>query len=338
MIAFTPRFGIAAVMALAALISGCGNMPSRPADAQQATAQAGYGRAFGRVVYTLDGKEKDWGTSILASEMLTVFVRALPGGEMQYMEIDGKGDFSWPLRPGEYVIVAYQVMNRMVTNQRSTARLWTTFSVPAAGQAVYIGDLRIEASKGAYRFGVIDQYAEALSAQGASFRQARFEPVKGLMRPEAPLGTSKRVIGICNEAWGIKCDKQYQGVEPVLPAGTAQGFPVTEDLTPVLEWKPSTRPGATYDVVIFESLSFAFGAVGSVSRMRGARVAYGEALRESRFTPATPLEPGKKYEWTVRVRDGDTVSTWSATSYFVFVLVAAASGSGQGFGFTTPSK
>jgi len=328
----------AAIMMIAALIAGCGNMPSRPADEQEATAQAGYGRAFGRIVFLEDGKEKEWGTSILAPEMLTLFVRALPGGEMQYMQIDGKGDFSWPLKPGGYVIVAYQVTHRMVTNQRYTARLWTAFSVPAAGQAVYIGDLRIEANKGAYRFGVIDQYAEALSAQGASFKQAKFEPVKGLMRPEAPFGTFNRVIGICNEAWRIKCDKQLQGVEPVLPDGTAQGFPVTENLAPVLEWKPSTRPGATYDVVIFESLSFAFGAVGSVSRMRGAQVAYGERLQEPRFTPAAPLEPGKKYEWTVRIRDGDTVSTWSSTSYFVFALVAAASGSGQGFGFTTPAK
>jgi hypothetical protein len=37
------------------------------------------------------------------------------------------------------------------------------------------------------------------------------------------------------------------------------------------------------------------------------------------------------------LRDGDTVSSWSATSYFVFAIVAWASGSGQGFGFATPA-
>jgi len=127
-------------------------------------------------------------------------------------------------------------------------------------------------------------------------------------------------------------------VEPLKPAGTAQGFPVTENLTPPLEWKPSSRPGVAYDVAIFESLTFKYGAAGNVPRMRGALVAYAEGLREPRYSPLAPLQPAKKYEWTVRLRDGDTVSSWSATSYFVFAIVAAASGSGQGFGFATPGR
>jgi hypothetical protein len=107
---------------------------------------------------------------------------------------------------------------------------------------------------------------------------------------------------------------------------------------PVLEWKPSTKPGVTYDVVIFESLSFMYGVARSVDRMYGARVAYAEALHEPRFRPQAPLEPGKKYQWTVRMRDGETVSSWSATSRSIFLVVAGSRGSGRAFGFETPSK
>ena len=85
---FTNRLtAIFAVAFASVLLSACGEMPARPANEQDATAAAGYGRAFGRVVYVEDGKEKEWSTSILAADMLTLFVRSTRTGQMQYMQI-----------------------------------------------------------------------------------------------------------------------------------------------------------------------------------------------------------------------------------------------------------
>lgn len=320
------------------LLAACADMPTRPVDEKVATTAAGYGRAFGRVDYLENGKEIVWSSSALGFDLLTLFVQSVRTGEMQYMQIEGDGHFYWPLAAGEYVIVGYQYTRQRVTSSRLTGRLVTTFSVPQPGQAVYIGNLRVEADTRRYGFDVVDQYAETLKRVDARIAAEKFEAVKGLMRLEGQTGSHKRVTEICDKAWGLTCDRTYQGVEAVRPSGTELGFPVTQDLTPLLEWKPSGRPEVSYDVAIYESFTFRYGATGVVPRMRGALVAYSEGLREPRYVPATPLLPGKRYEWTVRLRDGDTVSSWSATSYFVFVIVAGASGSGQGFGFTTPSK
>ncbi|MFY9317594.1 MAG: DUF6719 family protein [Burkholderiales bacterium] len=335
---FAKRIGaMLGLLVAAVLLSACGDMPMRPVDEKVATIAAGYGRAFGRIDYLENGKEKNWSGSVFGADLLTLFVRSVRSGEMQYMQIEGNGSFYWPLRAGDYEIVGYQVTRQMVTSARHTGRLMTTFSVSKPGQAVYIGDLRIEAGTDRYRFDVVDRYAEALKRVDARITAGRLEAVKDLMRLEKQAGSYKRVVEICDKAWALKCDRNYQGVEPVRPSGTEMGFPVTHNLTPLLEWKPSGRPEVSYDVAIYDAYSFAYGATGVVPRMSGALVDYSEGLREPRYSPPAPLQPGKKYEWTVRLRDGDTVSSWSATSYFVFAIVAWASGSGQGFGFATPA-
>ena len=54
-----PGRGLALAATLA--LAGCAEAPSRPATEVDATPQAGYGRAFGRVAYREDGKEVIWG-------------------------------------------------------------------------------------------------------------------------------------------------------------------------------------------------------------------------------------------------------------------------------------
>ena len=314
----------------ACLLSACADIPVRPADEKAATAAAGFGRAFGRVIYFENGKEFDWSSSIFATDSLTLYVRPVPEGQLQMMQIEGDGSFYWPLRAGDYVIVGYLKMRRQVTNQQRTGRLWTTFTVPRPGQAVYIGDLRIDTTNQGSRFEVADRYAEALPRVHDRLKDARIEAVSGLMRIDGPIGRYTRVIPVCNKTWALACDGNFQGVEPLQPEGTAQGFPLATSLAPVLEWKPAGRAGVTYDVAIFESLT--------IPRMRGALMTYAEGLTAPRYTPATALPPGRKFEWSVRLRDGDTVSSWSSSSHFAFLIVAWSRGSGQGFGFTTPER
>lgn len=328
-----PRARSAITLCAAAVVIGvlasCEAIPTRPVTEKVGTTAAGYGRAFGRIIVVQDGKEKTWSTGLFATEVLNLYVRSTATGLMQQMQIESDGRFIWPLQTGEYVIVAFTVASQ------GAGRLWTTFSIPQAGQAVYIGDLRIVETKGSrYGFAIENQYEEALKKVEAQLVEGKFEPVLALMKSEQEVGTYSRVRGVCAKDWGVKCDKQVLGVEPVLPVGTLTGYPAVPDLTPLLEWKPSIRQDITYDVAIYESLLI---AAPSAPRVRGALITYTQDLKEPRFKVIEPLKEGKQYEWSVRLRAGDTVSTWSVSNYFVFFVIGSVSSSGRWFGLSTPS-
>ena len=327
-----------AASAVAALaLAGCADMPQRALAEEAAPGSAGFGRAFGRVEYVEGGTPVTWSSSLFATDSLTLFVRPASGGEMQYMDIEGDGAFSWALRPGDYEIVGFQVTRKRGTLERLTSRLMAAFPVRQAGQATYIGDLRIQASgPQGDRVDIVDRYDEALQRHGGRLAQGGFDPVKGLMRPEGRIGSYTRVAPICS--WELNCNRQFRGLQPLRPEGTAEGMPVTRDRRPLLEWKPASKRGVTYDVAIFESLSFMYGANGNVRRLRGRLVAYAEGLTTPQFLPADPLPAGQKFEWTVRLRDGDAVSTWSSTHSAWFAVVAWSRTSGQHFGFETPAR
>lgn len=326
---------VAALLALAA----CGELPTNPTAESDATPQAGYGRAFGRIAYTEGGKEVVWGFGATSSNLLTLYLRSNRTGEMQSLDLEGTGYFVWPLTPGEYTILGFRTQQAGLPGTRtSRVRLMATFSVPQAGEAVYLGELQVEADRGRYGFRVADKYGEGGLARFEARPDAgKFRTVKGLVALEPPLGKYKRVSGICIGTWGVECTEYLRGVEPVSPEGAGHSFPVVATLAPVLEWKPSTRAGVTYDVAVFDShLTFPMpGPTPHAHRIRGAVVAYAEGLTEPRFAPPG-LMRDKTYEWSVRLREADTVSTWSTTSYSTFIIVAASRGSGQFFGFATP--
>lgn len=316
------------------LLAACG--ATAPVEEKAATTEAGFGRAFGAIRLVDNGAELAWESSLLVSQGLTLFVRPAGGGDMQYMDIPPGGAFFWPLTPGEYVIVGGQLVRAAGARTTRTLRLMTTFSVPRAGAAAYVGDLVVESRGGASRLQVLDRYDAALQRAAELITAAKVEPAKGLMRLEPLPGSVGRVTSICGGSWGIVCDENYQGVRPVRPERTEHTFALVATSAPQLEWQPSSRRGVAYDVIIYESLSFNYGLNGAVQGLRGARVAYAEGLREPKYGPQ-PLPHGKRYEWSVRLRDGDAVSTWSTTSYALFLVIAARRSSGQFFRFETPS-
>ena len=323
---------LAIVVAVALGLLGCAEAPVQESSA---TAEAGYGRAFGQFRYVEDGKEVTWGSVFPSTDSLTLFVRPAGGGQMQYMDVPADGGFFWPLKGGDYTIVGFQLARRGGATVTRTMRLMAGFSVPQAGQAVYIGDLLLESRAGASRVEVLDRYEVARQRVEQRLAAAKLAAAKGLMQVEAPPGRHGRITAICAAAWAVGCDSDYQGVRPLQPEGTERSYVRVANLTPALEWKPPGRPGATYDVAIYESLDFSYGLSGSVRGLRGALVAYAEGLAEPRYV-APPLEAGKRYQWSVRLRDGDTVSSWSTTSYSLFLLIAGRRTSGQYFAFETP--
>jgi hypothetical protein len=329
-------FTAAVGCALAVTLGGSPAHSAEPliaADESAATAEAGYGRVFGRLVVFDQGEALIWGSSPLFTRF-GIFVRSLKTDQVERVAITAEdGSFYWPLKPGEYVIALFSYAEK-------TGRLWLTFSVPEPGKAAYIGDLHVVFEKSRYRFGVKDEYTRALKNVEARLTEAKLEPVSALMRPEGRLGTYKNVLNVCSPAWGLECDRTYQGVVTLQPEGTYKGFPTTASLTPLLEWKPSKDEGVTYDVAIYEFLVLdPFDVPGAGRhRERGKLAAYAEGLKEPKLQLDTPLQPGKKYLWSVRLRKGDFVSTWSVSSYFDYFVIGWRKGSGQWHGFTTPEK
>jgi hypothetical protein len=327
---FITAFGCALLVALASPPAYSAD-PLIPADDSTATAEAGYGRVFGRLVVFDKGEALVWGSSPWITGF-TIFIYSLKTDQMERVGITAEdGGFFWPLKPGDYVIA-------MFAYGSSTGRLWLAFSVPEPGKAAYIGDLHIVFEKSRYRFSVMDEYARALKSVEARLTEARLEPVNALMRLEGRLGSFKHVLEICSKAWGLECDRTYQGVVPLLPEGTRKGSPTTASLTPLLEWKPSKDEGVTYDVAIYETVTPGPLDHSEARTLRGRLAAYAEGLREPKLQLGTPLQPGRKYWWSVRLRKGDFVSTWSVSSYFDYFVIGWRKGTGQWYGFTTPER
>jgi hypothetical protein len=297
--------------------------PLIPMDEITATPEAGYGRAFGRIVVVEQGKER----TLSIWDDFRVRVRSLKTDQTQSMTITGDGRINWPLKPGDYVLQSFSRGN-------SNVRLWMSFSVPEPGQAVYVGDLRVISERNRFHVVLHDAYADAIKQAENALREMKLEPVKALMRPEI-VGSYKRVVGICADMWEIECNRTYQGVAAVLPEGTNERSPMTTSLTPFFEWSTSKLEKVTYDVAIYESESL--NLLGTMKE-RGKLAAYVEGLREPKFQLEKPLEPGRKYLWSIRLRKDETVSSWTTTSYFAFFIIGAVSGSGQWYSFITPDK
>jgi hypothetical protein len=324
------RVGIAAFVVIAAFVARIDTAvgeerPVGTAPVAVGTSTAAAGLVFGRLRLFYKDKEVEFSR---VTNRVQLFIRTQQTGEIQRKDFTGdQGKFNWSLPVGEYVIVGYQYLT-------VTGRLWLTFSVPGPGEAAYIGDLYVMLQDGRYGWLVRDASAEAEQGFDAGLTKEGAKATVALMRPERRLGSYRRVTSICATVdWGIACDRTNQGVKPLSPAQSTQGFPTIDSLTPRLAWSAAHGEGVTYDLAIYESIS---APLLGLNHMRGPLVFYAEALPEPFHQLDTPLARGKRYEWSVRLRNGDTVSTWSTTGYFVFLIIAAASGSGDWFGFATP--
>jgi len=329
---------IAVVLALA----GCAGQLGMPSE-QELLVEAGDGRVFGRFELLQNGQAPDRGSVLFPKPLSLVIVRTgasdeVPGNTYPVGGVADDGRFDWRMKRGDYLILGYALSRGggSAASGVSTGRIMGSFSVPRGGARVYIGDLRVESSGAVQRAQVIDRYDETLTRVDPAWKGAA---EKRLMVLERPPGTYARIAGICDPFWQLVCDEDYRGVRPLKPEGAVRGFPTTENLQPLLEWTPSPRAGVTYDIAIYESFSRGLLRGGSFG---GPLVMYAQGLGEPRYLPPTPLAPGKRYEWTVRLRDGESVSTWSATNYAWLIaapgMVVGDKGSGRIFAFETPGK
>lgn len=240
------------------------------------------------------------------------------------------GDFAWSLPPGEYTILAFEWINQ----GKTVVPFRAVFSLPAGARAVYIGDLLLAVQKGRPLVGVHDGFEEALSKfEEKSLDQEQWL-TKSIVTKEDVLGNWETIKYICSEDWHLACTKNQKGVSPLHPTD-GKGFDVIDSLRPVFEWAPSSDGDVTYDFALFEDARYRKGGFAA-EHTRGRILAYVQGLTKPTWQPETPLEPGQKYYWSVRLRKGEQVSNWSSYSYFNFFLVGFSSGYGQWFKFATP--
>lgn len=83
-------------------------------------------------------------------------------------------------------------------------------------------------------------------------------------------------------------------------------------LQPVLEWVPSEKKEATYEVIVVEQFN---DPQHHKVFNPGRTVFIREGITETKVRIEPPLEFDRIYWWSVRARNGDGVSEWSRYDY-----------------------
>ena len=324
------RAWLVAFAGAALLAAGCGTAPTMK-DVEAVTADTHI--AYGSVsVFDAEGKAQDWGAGWTGYNYF--YVTILPTGRTDAFtyRLDDDGMFYWALEPGDYTLLGYHWTQGQ--SQR-TGYFGAEFQVPDSGGDVYLGSIELRS----IRFGlvpiVVDRFDEMAIRYDMKFPARSRTSVNSLIEMPGLLGHAGDYRHQCHEAWGIECSDRFSGVTPVTPDCKKTGFPMIETLQPTFRWQASSRDDVSYDLVLYEAARYSISGGVSDSYMRGRRVAYVEGLSEARWMPDTPLRPDTRYFWSVRMREGDTVSGWSTQSHFTFMLVAWSSGYGNWFQFRT---
>jgi hypothetical protein len=313
-----------------------GGAPTGQDHGQSQKSESNQSTVFGKFDLLKDGKQVQVsGMAWLGVDAFSALV--LPDGASRALALntDKQGWFAWRLKPGTYSLRAFSFSSG---RERQTGQVMARFTVAENDIAVYIGHITVEigAASNIVRFRDADQEAN----EEFSKRNPQAErPTKRLLEREATIGTYRSIRSVCAKEWGVECSKNLQGVEPVSPALTrgihGPTFTRLNDATPELSWKPSMAADVSYDVAIWEAAAYHLPSLMSDQYMPGQLVVYEENLHSPLLTLRAPLKQNTKYFWSVRMRKGDAVSTWSHAGHFLFLVVAWTSSVGEWFGFET---
>ncbi len=312
----------------ALLLLGCSAAPTMK-DAVDVTPDSRI--AFGSAEVWSGDKQETWGMKWMGANHFYLVILPPGSDEAITYRLDDDGAFFWALEPGEYLLVGYHWSDEGV---QQTGGIGSTFVVPESGGDVYLGTIVFHAF-GPYLMPRFEDRFATLAAQyDARFPARRGTSVKLLLEAAEPVGNFANLRGECDEHWRIECDKRFQGITPIAPRVSQSGFPTVGSLTPEFRWKPCPKDGVSYDFVLYEAAAYSFDQLTPLY-MKGRIVAYEEGLAESSWQPDKPLRPDTRYFWSVRMREGDTVSHWSTQSHSTFLLVYMSWSAGQWFQFKT---
>ena len=319
-----------ALAAVVLFVAGCATAPSMQ-DVDVVTDDTNI--VYGSVdVYSAKGKLHDWGVGWTGHNYFYVTILPADSTEAITYRLDDDGMFYWALEPGDYSLLGYY-WEKDQTSRRG--HFGADFSVPETGGDTYLGSIELRSIGVGLVPIVEDRFDEMAVRYDAKFPQRKGTSVSDIIEMPGVLGTVADYRHQCHEAWGIECTDRFSGVTPVSPECKKTGFPITASLQPTFRWQASSRDEVTYDLVLYEAASYSIGTALKDSYMRGHRVAYVEGLETPYWKPEQALRPDTRYFWSVRMREGDTVSGWSTQSHFTFALIAWSAGSGNWFQFRT---
>lgn len=341
----------AAAILLPALLAACQTMADRSAIPVATTTAPSEARKGGTVVFgkvtVLSSKAPPRWTETSCDDDIywtcpdsfrLILVKDGDSDPIRH-RLTGDGRFFWSLTPGRYYVAEWEwQMKGQPQTSSISGRIGGYFEVTAGETAAYLGDVVIAFQGRRFAVGVQDRSAEAAAAYQARFSVPSIPATSLLTIAGVPNGTEGGISNICADKWGLACTKDRRGVEVVSPAQHEDTFPAVASLTPTLAWHPSSNRAVTYDIVIYDAI--AYGTWPRTRYLQGRIVATSSGLTEPSFTPPEQLAPGRKYFWSVRLRQGDAVSTWSTMGFhkvgFFIVAIVSKGTSGSPFRFETP--
>lgn len=139
---------------------------------------------------------------------------------------------------------------------------------------------------------------------------------------------------------GIGGCTAFHGITPIEPrVGNPSNPHKVSSLQPILSWKPSKKPGATYDLIVYESIEMQdIAERGSMVRQPGDVVYYRENLWATEHLVEKTLKPKTYYYWSVRIRKNGETSEWSRYDYYANCCLYAVYTSNYLFSFVTPDE
>ena len=287
---------------------------------------------FGSTEVWVDEEQETWGTKFTGHNYFYLLVLPADSTEAISYRLDKDGVFFWTLEPGEYTLLGYYWQNLQTVR---SGHIGATFVVPEDGPDVYLGSMVFSGNIVYLQPKLEDRFEQVSALYDAQFAARRGTAVKQLFEPPQDIGHFTAVSGQCHDDWKIECTKRFRGVTPITPAVSQSGFPETDSTLPEFRWQACGRQDVSYDLLLYEAATFNIGGALVPQYTRGHIVAYVEDIKEPRWKPDAALRPNTRYYWSVRLRDGSTVSRWSTLSHSTFLLIYASSGYGQWFQFKT---
>lgn len=137
----------------------------------------------------------------------------------------------------------------------------------------------------------------------------------------------------------------HAGISPIYPTmnyGFFDRYRTINTLSPELKWKDLKKPNETYDVGIWET---PYRSIEDIKRKAdqahtdwGIPVYATNNIATNYFQIPIRLKPDTYYNWSVRIRDGEKVGTWSSFIQQKAVFSAVYTHSDVPFGFKTPAQ
>jgi hypothetical protein len=335
-VALGSAWPLAAVFILA--LTGCATLPPPPGGKFEADERPP--TTFGRLVSTRYGEPQKVSNGIFDWFQCYGLVRSESDNRGLVFGFTEDGWFSWSLDPGRYVLTDLWCRrgDGVLNESEITLPVNAAFQVVQGTGTTYIGHFSLTYAD--RRFQPIGWKMNEQEAAGEFARRYPNAPAAIAQQPVFDPGPGKfaRISDACATEWHLDCYLRFgvpfEGVKVLEPNPVGShhpGFGTADSPSPTLKWEAAPDPAVTYDVAVWEVVTYHVPYAitpNSEVNARGRLVVYAENLDAPRYAMVDPLKAKTLYYWSVRLRKGEGVSTWTRGHGF--------GGHGPWLGFETP--